>query len=91
MEDNGVSTEQLIRIEGKLELINEKINRFTDDLKDMRDRLHGHSNRLAAIEARNHLQTGERKGAETVVRLLWAVFGIGSAGVVAFVLRSFGV
>lgn len=74
------------RLEGKLDLLNERHDRVIEDVKAMRERQHSHSNRLQLIEANHHSQMGERKGQEQVVRMLWAVISlIGGGGVLTIV------
>lgn len=59
------------RIEGKLDLMNERHLRFTDDMSDVKTRLNGHSERLNSMEA----WRDRAEGMSSAVKLVWIVGG----------------
>jgi len=78
---------QLTRIEGKLDLVNDRHETMKGDIVEVKTRLHSHANRLGILEARDN----QRTGAVGAVKLLWAAGGVTLMGVAAFIARSLGV
>lgn len=74
----------LTRMEGKIDLLNERHDTFKGDLRDLKERSHSHSNRLGVLEADKHL----RQGAASTVRILWIVLS-GGGGAVAMAIIAF--
>ncbi|HEY1606022.1 MAG TPA: hypothetical protein VGF77_10555 [Allosphingosinicella sp.] len=95
---------QLTRIEGKLDLVNERHETMKEDVRKIErthadfsrrvdERFHTHGNRLQMLEARNHVSEGERAAVRASARALWAVAG-GSgllAALLAAIMRHFGI
>lgn len=77
---------QLTRIEGKLDLVNDRHETMKGDIVEVKTRLHSHSNRIGVLEARDH----QRTGAVGAVKLLWAAGGVTLASIAAFAARSLG-
>ena len=78
-DDHGA---QLARIEGKIDLQNERLetaNRLAeerhsglkDDIADLRQGHHRLSNRVGVLEADKHVREGERKGISLGGRVMW--------------------
>lgn len=59
------------RIEGKINLINERHERYTQDITDVKTRLNGHSERLNTIETWYH----KAAGASSAIKLVWLIGG----------------
>ena len=87
---------QLVRMEGKIDLINERHarnqkdmgemkERQASDMKTVNERLHGHGNRLGVLEADRHLRAGERQGVAISAKAINWLFVGGGAGIVAIV------
>jgi hypothetical protein len=89
---------QLARIEGKIDLQNEKLetaNKINEerhqsikaDIQDLRQSRHLHSNRIQLLEADKLVRDGRNEGVSKTGRLIWAgvSFVIGSGGVFALV------
>jgi len=77
----------LIRIEGKIDLLNERNARNADDIKDLRERAHGHSNRIGALEAANYVREGEQKGVDKMLRAMYALASVCGVGTMAAILK----
>jgi hypothetical protein len=82
---------QLARIEGKMDLSNLRHDQTEARLMDHDQRLHVHGNRLANIEAREHLREGERKGIAMGGKAIQWLTGGGVVGILAMIARHFGV
>lgn len=85
MADEQSQGEALVRIEGKIDLLNERNSRNTDDIRDLRDRANGHSGRINALEAANYVREGEVKGFDKALRAIYTlatVCGLGSAAAI---------
>jgi hypothetical protein len=67
----------LIRIEGKIDLLNERDERNANDIRDLRDRAHMHSNRIQKLEAiANHVRDGEKQGVDKMLRAVYALASV---------------
>lgn len=85
----GIAGEYLARIEGKIDLLNERNSRNSEDIKDARERAHQHSNRLHALEAANNIREGEQRGFDKAIKAIYAlatVCGLGSIAAIARIL-----
>ena len=71
---------QLTRIEGGVTLLNERHENVKNDIREIREQQHRHSNRIGVLEADKHLREGERKGFITTGRLAWGAVTIGLSG-----------
>ena len=80
----------LAEIKGDVKLILAGQSRTNDDVKDLRDRVHLHSNRIGVLEADKHLRTGERQGLALSAKVLHWVTGGSVIAVVALIARHFG-
>ena len=76
---------QLTRIEGGINLLNERHETVKADIRDIREQQHRHSNRLGVLEASEH----QRRGAAVAIKIMWALGGSGVAGALALIARSF--
>lgn len=94
-EDHGA---QLARIEGKIDLQNERMetaNRIAEerhsglkaDITDLRQGHHRLSNRVGILEADKHVREGMGKGVSLSSKVVWGgiSFMVGSGGVFALV------
>ena len=82
---------QLARMEGKIDLMNERHETTKADLSDVKQRLHGHANRITVLEADRHLRQGERQGVALSAKALhWLVAG-GVVAAIAALLRAIGI
>ena len=86
-DDHFSLREMLIRMEGKIDVIQSEAGRTADDIRDLRERAHGHSNRLQALEASNHLREGEQKGFEKSLRPIYALATVCAGGVVTAAVK----
>jgi hypothetical protein len=77
------------RIEGKLDLLNERQSRSNDDIRDLRERANGHSNRLLTLEADKHSREGEAKGFDKAVRGIYALAVAAGLGSLAAIIKIF--
>lgn len=77
----------LAEIRGDVKLVLAGQDRTNADVKDLRERVHVHGNRLQVIEARED----RRVGAIGAVKGLWAVGGFSIAGALALILRHFSI
>jgi hypothetical protein len=88
-DDNEGVRVLLARIEGKLDLSNLRHDQ-TDAWKTTVDtRIQGHGERIGGLEGRERERTGERKGAERMVKVWSALGGGGVITVAAAVARHF--
>lgn len=82
MSDDSDIRVQLARMEGKMDVANERLetaNRINDErheavkarLATVDLRLHGHSDRLGILEAARHVSDGERKGIQVSTKVIW--------------------
>jgi hypothetical protein len=86
MSDEITIREMLFRIEGTCNLIRAEGTRNAEDIRDLRERAHGHSNRIQVLEADKHLREGERKGTAATLRVMQAITGIiGISGFAAII------
>ena len=76
---------QLAEIRGDVKLVLAGQSRTNDDVKDLRERVHLHSNRIQNLEAKDH----QRAGAVATVKLLWAAGGFTAMGLLALAARHF--
>lgn len=77
----------LVRLEGKIDLVNQSSNRTASDIADIRTRLNGHSDRILKQE----LAAASRMGMVTLAKFLYGGIGAALAAVVAVVARQMGV
>ena len=75
----------LAEIRGDVKLVLAGQDRTNTDVRDLRERVLGHSNRLQTIEAKEH----QRAGAVAAAKLLWAAAGGGMMGAAALIARYF--
>lgn len=80
---------QLARIEGKMDLSNLRHDQSEARLNTIDGRLLNHSNQIGTLQARFHVQDGERKGVTHTVRIMWALGGSGIVGALAMLARHF--
>lgn len=70
-EETTMDAVTAVRIEGKIDLINERHERFTEDMTDVKTRLNGHSDRLNKLEA----YKDKAEGVSSAVRVMWLAGG----------------
>ncbi len=76
---------QLAEIRGDVKLVLAGQDRTNADVRDLRERVHVHGNRLQIIEAKEH----QRSGAVSTVKVLWGMSGFSLMGVAVLVMRHF--
>lgn len=82
---------QLVRMEGKLDLSNLR-HEQTDAWKVTVDqRLHRHGNSIGDLQARFHVQDGERRGIALTAKAIHWVTGGGVVAIGAAIFRYLGV
>jgi len=81
---------QLARMEGKIDLVNERHETVKTDLTDVKLRLHGHGTRIQLLEARDYFLKGERKGLALSAKAIHWLTGGGVIGILALIARHFG-
>jgi len=91
MTDDESVRVQLARMEGKLDLSNLR-HEQTDAWKVTVDqRLHRHGNDISALQQKDMMHEGERKGITAAGRVVWAAIGLIPGGaIVAALMRLFG-
>jgi hypothetical protein len=93
---------QLTRIEGKLDLVNERHETMKGDIGKLEERqvadtrriderLHSHGSRIGVLEADKHLRQGERAGLALSAKAIHWIGGGSVVAVLAAVLRHFAV
>ena len=82
---------QLTRIEGGINLLNERLGAVRDDIRDMRDVQQTHAKQISDLEKDRNVRDGERKGIAHGGRALWAMIGLAISAIGAGLLRHFGV
>ena len=88
--DNDILV-QLARMEGKLDVTNERLNNVQTEIADIRRVQHRHSDRLGLLENDKNMRTGERNGLALGGRLAWAGIGLIPGGaIVAGLMRLLG-
>lgn len=65
----------LTRIEGKLDLSSLRHDKTDARLDNHEQRLHRHANDISGLQARFHMQDGERKGLALGGKWAWAAVG----------------
>lgn len=78
--------ERLADIAGDIRLILAAQGRYEVDVRDIKERAHGHANRIAALEAAEHVRQGERRGIATSAKMAYLVIGGGGVSTVIAVL-----
>jgi hypothetical protein len=81
---------QLTRIEGGINLLNERLGSVKADVVDLKGSHHRLANRVGALEADNHLRKGERAGFVASGRLFQSLMGGGVLGIIALLWKAFG-
>ena len=82
---------QLTRIEGGINLLNERLGAVRDDIRDMRDVQQTHARQISDLEKDRNVRDGERKGIAFGGRTLCVIIGILISAIGAGLLRHFGV
>lgn len=101
MSDDDSIRVQLARMEGKMDVANERLetsNRINEErhvaiqarLGTIDQRLHTHGNRIQILEANNHKKEGERAGLSMAGKWIWIAAGLVPTALVAAVLRAMG-
>ena len=80
----------LTRIEGKLDLSSARHDTTDRRLDNHEQRLHRHSNDISSLQARQHIQDGERKGVAVTIKTLWLAGGATVTAIVVAVLKKLG-
>ena len=88
-EDNSILV-QLARMEGKLDVTNERLNNVQEQIASLRRTQDAHSTRIAGLEADKNVRAGERQGIALGGRILWSIIGAVPVGIGAVVLRLLG-
>lgn len=97
---NAETRVQLTRIEGKLDLVNERHESMKEDVRKIEqnqadfsrrvdERFHAHGNRIQVLEARDLRRDGERSGIGKSVKTLWLISGLGGGGLGCALLVHF--
>ena len=78
---------QLVRIEGKLDVTNERLGNVQNDVAELRREQSRHSDRLGILEAEKNRRDGERKGLGIGGKVFLSVASAigGGSGVLALV------
>jgi len=77
---------QLTRMEGKLDLLNDRHETMRGDITEVKTTITAHSGRIQQLEAKDQ----QRIGAIGAVKILWGVGGVSIATIAAALLRHFG-
>jgi hypothetical protein len=80
---------QLTRIEGGINLLNERLGSVKEDVVDLKGSHHRLANRVGVLEADNHLRKGERAGFVASGKLFQWVTGGGVLGTIALLWKAF--
>ncbi len=85
--DDGDIRVQLVRMEGTLNVANERLGSMKDDIADIRRTQSSHSDRLGLLEAARNRSDGEHTGRARTGEIIWRVvsFLAGSGGVLTAV------
>lgn len=76
----------IARIEGKVDLINDRHSRFIEDVRDINLRVGKHGDRLNELERDSNIQKGERKGSQRMLTIMYGVASVmGVSGTVAII------
>ena len=89
-DDNGILI-QLARMEGKLDVTNERLNSVRTEIADIRVVQHRHADRLGILENDKNVRTGERQGIAMGGRIIWTIIGAVPVGIAAVALKLLGV
>jgi hypothetical protein len=96
----------MTRVEGKIDLVNQAQIRSSEDIKDVRLRVHDLANdvsKLSALNIEERLSKVEveaefsksdreqRKGAMAMAKAVWTLIGVLGIGNIVMLLRSLGV
>lgn len=76
----------LVRLEGKIDLLNQSATRTVMDMSDARERLNVHSTRITALE----LERAQRSGMAMLAKILYGGMGAALAAGVAVLARHWG-
>ena len=90
MSDDGIHV-QLVRIEGKLDVTNERLSNVQNEIADIRIVQHRHGDRLGILESDRNVRAGERQGIALGGRILWTIIGAVPVGIGAALLKLFDV
>lgn len=76
---------QLVRMEGKLDVSNERLGTVQNDIADIRRTQNSHGDRLGILEADKNRRDGEHSGRTKAGEIMWRVvsFVAGSGGIFA--------
>ena len=76
---------QLVRMEGKQDVCNERLSNVQNDIADIRRTQNTHGDRLGILEADKNRRDGEHTGRVRTSEIVWRVISFvgGSGGVLA--------
>lgn len=87
---NPADRVQLTRIEGTINLVNERLGTLKEDVLDLKQGHHHLSKRVSNLETENAHKQGERQGFIGSGRLLLSMMGGGALGIMALLWEAFG-
>lgn len=84
MNDEGERV-QLARIEGKIDVTNERLSNVQTDIIEIRATQRDHQSRLGLLESKENVRFGERKGVALTGKVGWSLVSLlaGGGGVFA--------
>lgn len=81
---------QLTRIEGTINIVNERLGTLKEDVLDLKQGHHGLSTRVTRLETDNAHKAGERAGFIATGHLIHTLLGGGALGIIALLWKAFG-
>ena len=87
---DGDSRVALAEIRGDMKLVLAGQERANSDIRDLRNTIQGHSQRIGALEAKDNRAEGERAGVSLAVKALWTLGGGGAVALAAIIARALG-
>lgn len=82
---------QLERMEGTINLTNQKMDTVAANVSDLKREVSQHGDRIGKLEATGNIALGERRGIGLAAKIMYAAGGGGLIGAAVFVARAFGV
>lgn len=81
---------QLTRIEGTINIVNERLGTLKEDVIDLKLGQTGLSTRVSRLETDSAHKAGERAGFVASGKLIHTLLGGGALGIVALLFKAFG-
>jgi hypothetical protein len=97
---DGETRVHLTRIEGKIDLLNQRHESMKEDMRKIEltqadyarrtdERLHSQGNRIQLLESKEILRQGEQQGVTKSVKIAWMLSGLGGGGLGCALLVHF--